>query len=327
MYVHKGNQRIGLNNILPTGWQTPGDQIIISFCICQIESTEKNALANSNKLVTQGDDVWYFTKGKIEYPHPIKLRGHAGEEINADLKMRTIPENYYLITFSKFDDLAIDKQKALIRAESNTILASIVSGINCSNNRIASNVIGFVKNGGTNYTITPTTEVEYTVQEFSGVFLSNEHLEGISNIRFNVNQLPENERNKIILASNWLLKSLRYKNVDSLLAKWIALETLCIEEGTNITPIIDVLSSAYEVTNDQIRNRFGIGKCNGLRGDIVHNGKSPKLKQELLNFLDFILIDCLNEKIGNECKKLSERYIEYIEFDPIAYLDELNDEN
>lgn len=324
MYVHKGEERQGLNNILPAAWQIPGTEILLSFCITQIESTEKAVLDETNKLVTQGDDIWLFTKGRIEYPHPIKLRGHAGEEINADLKMRFLPENYYLITFSKFNDLTTDKQKTIIRAESNSILASIVSGKNCSNNRIASNVIGFIKNEGPNYRITPTTEVEFTTQEFNGVFLGDDYLRGISKLKNDIDQLAENERNKITLAANWLLKSFDYNNVDSLLSKWIALETLCIEEGTNVNAIIDVLSTAYSESNEQIRNKFGIGKCNGLRGDIVHNGKSPKLKPQLLNFLDFILLDCLNEKIGNNCEKLAERYIQRTNFNPIQYLDELN---
>ena len=137
---------------------------------------------------------------------------------------------------------------------------------------------------------------------------THKKIEGITNNNF---------KRKIKLSMSWFNKTVNTKFHEKFMYFWIALEILTMKDGSDVKPLQDLLSKAYNIPHKQLESSFHIGKLFGLRSRIFHNGFNPKLEIQFLHYCDLLYYDALNQILGIECKQLALNYLKSknIDFD------------
>lgn len=128
--------------------------------------------------------------------------------------------------------------------------------------------------------------------------LAHDNLQNIREMSARISK-DEHMANRINLALGWLDDGIARSGVDSLLALWIALETLAMPNTTDVKPVVESLSRAYRISYPEARDRFLVGRLAGLRGEIVHRGRQLNVSK-VLRYLQAVFADVLRENLGIE---------------------------
>lgn len=130
--------------------------------------------------------------------------------------------------------------------------------------------------------------------------LANKHLESMDRPR----------RDRINLALHWHMLSVLDKGIDAFIKSWIALEALAMP-SSDVRPINEKLSEIYNINYKDAGDRFKIGRIQGLRSDVVHNGKRINIDGKLLIYLEAVFVDLLIDELRLEkiyyVKKVMDR--------------------
>jgi len=320
MYFTTNSDRLGLNNIFPEEWQIQNNRFLLAFTISKIKTIQE--IPTAHKILTYGDSIWLLIKASVEYPHAVKIISHEQPVIEGSLRMKTIDEDFYLVAFKKFDRRDYDRQKAIWEVEGNMLHPMNICGINSINSKIASNVIEFEKIDNS-YRLHQVSTVINTTQAIWGADIRTEILRKIPEQYYNTTLLTEAQQNKFNLSQSWFYRSFTLSKLDAFVTKWIALETLCMDSSTNIRPISELLGLAYNIDFNVAKEKFKIGRLFGLRSNIVHNGHSPNITDEFLFFIDFLLVDCFNQKLDKPKLRKAELYLKSINLEIELYLNEI----
>ncbi len=120
----------------------------------------------------------------------------------------------------------------------------------------------------------------------------------------NIESLDEEDRNRVSLALRWYQRiqgrraTETESDVDGFLSLWVALEVLVAPENP-IGSVTSILASIHtDLSFQQIGELFPIGRIFGLRGKILHHGKTPYLEGRLLRFMSAVLVDVLVYKLN-----------------------------
>lgn len=135
-----------------------------------------------------------------------------------------------------------------------------------------------------------------------------------------IQELGEKERNRVRLSLQWYESALYDFGVDSYLKYWIALETLGMPNTSNIKPLHAALGRAYEMTDNEARDRFQIGRLHGLRSAIVHAGAAKPIDIRLLRYVEALYVDILFEYLGLEFERRAESVLNEPDFDLKQFL-------
>ena len=71
----------------------------------------------------------------------------------------------------------------------------------------------------------------------------------------------------------------------------------------------------YQISYDEAKDKFKIGRVQNLRSEIVHTGKLPVFSHALLDYLQAIYVDLLFIKTGLPCSKQAEKILSYLDLD------------
>ena len=113
-----------------------------------------------------------------------------------------------------------------------------------------------------------------------------------------INGLPAAERNRIELSLGWIEQSQRGMNgADSFVKAWIALEILAMPDWDNLTPMNEALAQAYGIGVQEARDRFEVGRLFGLRGQILHAGRTA-VDARVIAYASCLYQDLLRGKLG-----------------------------
>ena len=135
-------------------------------------------------------------------------------------------------------------------------------------------------------------------------------LKNLINTHQEIEKITDNGlKRKIKLSMSWFNKTVNTTFHEKFMYLWIALEILTMKDGSNIKPLKELLSKAYNIPSEQLESSFCIGRIYGLRGRIFHNGFTPNLEFEFLYFCDLLYFDSLNQILGLECKQLALNYL------------------
>jgi hypothetical protein len=118
--------------------------------------------------------------------------------------------------------------------------------------------------------------------------------------------LPEFDRNKVLLSLRWYQMGFGGLGAEKFLMYWIALEALCMKKRTNIQPIREMLSSAYQMLLEDIEKNFRIGRLFEIRGRIVHKGEFIPLHFTYLRYMEALYRDLLFQRLGLPCERRAE---------------------
>ena len=109
---------------------------------------------------------------------------------------------------------------------------------------------------------------------------------------------------RVALALRWLAMAGRERGVDALLKYWIAIETLALPDGdTNVRHAETLLEAGYGLDKVAVRERFGLGRLQGMRSAIVHNGARVRFPGEVGKFLEALFLDLLHVWLGLPCPR------------------------
>lgn len=122
-----------------------------------------------------------------------------------------------------------------------------------------------------------------------------------------VENLEEKISNQIRLASRWI-DSAEHETqpIDEFLKLWFAIEVVSMPDTTNIRPLADRMAKIYDITSNEAKENFYLGRLFGLRSNIVHEGLQPVIHMQLTSFLRAIFYDLLMDTCNLPSKHLSK---------------------
>ena len=120
----------------------------------------------------------------------------------------------------------------------------------------------------------------------------------------------------ISLALRWF-KSAVYETdgISGFVKYWVAIETLAMPDTTNIAPITQMLSDAYEISIEEVRQRFLVGRILNFRSEIIHNGHLGAINANLFRYMEALFSDLLSIKLGLRFEKRTEAILQEPGFD------------
>lgn len=128
--------------------------------------------------------------------------------------------------------------------------------------------------------------------------ISLNRIQAISFANETIKKLNNPDKNRVNLSLRWLEKAIYSKGVDTVIAYWIAIETLAMPDSTNIKPVIELLASAYKLSYAEARDEFQVGRLFRLRGNIIHDGQLFPIQVNLFDYLEALYVDILFEFLG-----------------------------
>lgn len=144
-----------------------------------------------------------------------------------------------------------------------------------------------------------SSDLQLAPQLYDPPNVSDEGLASANTLHVAVEALSTERQARVRLSLRWYAKALQdVQGADSLLNLWIALETLVLEDDTNIAPIKNAIGRTYGITPGQASDRFGIGQIYDLRGKLVHHGDEPPIGPPHIKYFDALYRDVLLDFLG-----------------------------
>jgi len=317
MYLYIDKKQIGLNQIFPKSWQTINEEVKIGFTAFYLKTKVEEKLEVNPVLMEFEDSRIVIFKGVFEYPSKPNFTSFPGESSSGSIANLHSSEANIFICFEKADKSVSDAQLEQSVNKTAVILA-LKYGLNSIIENFITSTTLYAATDKNKYYVTGSARVEILDFELSGVALTNKNLSSIATHleSFSKSQI----KNKISLATNWFLKSLSFTDVDSFLSKWICLETLCMDNSSNIAPIKDLLATIYGISESEVSEQFGIGRIYGLRNEIVHNGHLIEFELSFIYYLNHLVEDCFIHVLGLTPEFKTKQYIDKQGYDIQEYL-------
>lgn len=131
--------------------------------------------------------------------------------------------------------------------------------------------------------------------------------------------LESSMQNRTRLALRWyqrsfgdnrLVRDPKEGDVDDFINCWLALETLAMNETSNIGPIKRMLAQIHELDAQHTGELFPIGRINSLRGKILHEGQIESLRPGLKRFMSDVFVDLLLHALDLPSGRNTARYLD-----------------
>lgn len=209
------------------------------------------------------------------------------ELINEPTLSRTEPGGYLLVLMPVSDEFQGDDVDATAyrqRTESVTGALIALVGRDVAHELLFESLMGLTTKGVANF----TRQIE--IPGWSGQpDLDTENLATIRDASGALSQLEREEQYRFALSLRWFYQSFGNVEVDAFLRLWISLETLA--SGAN--GIRTTLARAYGLDREQAGQEFHIGRFEGIRDRIVHDGEDFPVSSSMLLYLRAVYADVL----------------------------------
>lgn len=128
---------------------------------------------------------------------------------------------------------------------------------------------------------------------------------------------------RVRLALHWFHQALHDDTQDEFIKLWVAVEALAMPDTTNVKPVNEILGASYAITTQDAARQFGVGKLQGLRSRILHNGEQLVIHGNLTNYVRALFTDVLLEVLGLPAQHRADAYMRAPVFSPPFDLDAL----
>jgi hypothetical protein len=216
---------------------------------------------------------------------------------------------------SRIDGVEIGEETYRERAEGALGLLLAFEGRNIAHSRLFEMKAGIAANQLS--AVSPTFENPLT---FPAPDMSPTRLELLVTAGSSIDALSPDVRSRVELSLRWYEQGMASIGIDAFIRLWIAIETLCMPNTTDIRPLVALLARASGLEKSEIRERYKIGRVFGLRGLIVHNGGRPAIHAFLLDFLGAVYGDALAETLGIQTASRISAVFSQPGFDLRSYL-------
>ena len=248
------------------------------------------------RVMVTYDKLIYADISKV-YPKVIDDKRMQIDKSEGGIKETT--KDIYLLLLTPFAIGGIEPNEAQVkeRIRNSVAMLAIFVGRNIVYKKIFSTVIDL-----STADVTAFSPVLENPLWFSKPDISKTRLKTILKAYGVINKLPSADRNRIYLSLRWFESAFYDSGVESFLKYWIALETLSMPDTTNIRPINEIISRAYSLPIEDVRQRFAIGRIYDLRCRIVHDGQVVSINGLLLKYIEELYVDLLIERLRLHCE-------------------------
>lgn len=317
-------KKFKLIDLVPSSWFSQKEGSSIWVTAYRIFRVPKENLISGLKIIDLSNIRAIILYGELKYfdVSQTEIIFVTDDKLNVDLsqaKIKKTPEGAYLLFFLPFD---IDGEKGnetitLQKIHIATGLFAVFNGRNIVYKRVYDNIIELATEKIT--ASGPSVEVPTW---FAQPNVSESRLNIISQADKIIADKPAPEKNRILLSLRWFESALHDGGIDSFLKYWFALETLAMPDTTDIYLINESLSSAYEISHDEARDQFAVGRLFGLRGRIVHEGQIVPIHGRLSDYIEALYVDILLNHLGLPCESKAKSVMDRPDFTLEDYLHE-----
>lgn len=121
---------------------------------------------------------------------------------------------------------------------------------------------------------------------------------------------PDSLRNRVTLSTRWLHAGLLEElGVDAFVKLWVAIEALTMTSDKT-KPLVELLASKYCNDEGWVRSKLKIDRLAQVRGDILHNGKMPTIRGDVLRFMVALYEDALAARLDLQFERRAEPFID-----------------
>lgn len=314
MSSHDNRDPVSLVSFIPDQWFTEPIQSSVWITFFRVYRVSKDELVDGPKTLDLGDVFGIFLHGDLQFPTTILEFDVEGEKlsIRGQAVTKRTGEGDYLVLLTPFtvDGQIGNEAETRERIRTATGLLAAIGGRNVVYERYFDGV----KDLGTGE-VQVTSDVIVNPLVFPIPDLSDHRLGLMSQAERAIRELPDTERNRIALSLRWFEAATYVSGVDSYLRYWIALETLAMPDTSNIRPIREALARAYDLDPGHVTTRFHVGRLFGLRGLIVHEGRTPSIHSAILDYIGAVYADVLFDCLGLESERRAEAVTSEGKFD------------
>jgi len=249
--------------------------------------------------------------GQLNYLDPSQIKYEINKDgvptFTGSANIVATPESGWLVVLQplKVDGVNQGEYKIKSRAGAISSIYSAVNGRNMAFNLYFENEIS-MPNGNPS----ATTDSVINPHSFPKPDVSKDQLDLIYKVGKLIEKSETSQKNKIEISLHWFNEGRKSKGLDEFIKYWIALESLGMPDTTNVRPLNQSISNAYNVSMQVVGDRFGIGKIQGLRSRIVHHGEDVPIHSDLSDYLQGLYIDILFDHLGTISQKRAEKVLE-----------------
>lgn len=229
----------------------------------------------------------------------------------------TSQEGSYLLLVLPFDDSRPSESEVEIRARTEELVGILTSvfGPNIAYNRLFDNVVRIQNNQRSVFGESFRAPTTLPVPD-----ISQERIQIALDAVQNLSELAEDESNRVRLSLRWYSEAQYARGVDLFLKLWFALEALGMSERDNVRSIVESMARAYQLTFDEAKKKFSVGRLFGFRSRIVHQGEIHPIHALLSDFVGALYLDVLFEKLNLPHEGFAARIQNDPEFDLLSFL-------
>ncbi len=275
--------------------------------IGQMKSPRIYDFSNARVIISFGQ-LQYLNAKNIH----VEIDNDGNFKFDGSLQADVTPEGGWLLIVQPYivDGVELNEYEIRARSGSYAALYGAINGRNMAFERVFDNIAAL--SDGKSTASSPSF---INPHAFPRPNLSYEELDLIHKAGKLIDEKEPRERKKFELSLHWFEKGMRSMGLDGFVNYWVALETLGMDDTTNIKPLNKSLARAYEITEQDAANKFGVGKIFGLRSQILHNGEDLAIHQLLSEYLEGLFVDVLFDHLGMVSKRKTQLVLDNPGFD------------
>ena len=117
-------------------------------------------------------------------------------------------------------------------------------------------------------------------------------------IEQHLQRLAPPQRRRMLTALRWADRAARAQGVDAFLAWWTALDALGGAANGSIDSLVDQMAMNYGLSRVEAAARFRLGRLQGLRASLVHEGLPESIPEGLVAYVAAVFSDCARGRCG-----------------------------
>jgi hypothetical protein len=231
-----------------------------------------------------------FISGSLRY-QAVEVVGSVLDQIKIRPQMRETPRGTYVLISAPFAVGEEDGEEPRTR-EAIAAAAGLVSAIKGGGlifEFVFENIFDLESGELTGFTSHQRTPVA-----FGPPRVASEDMTVTAEAAAVLEGLDEPTQGRVALSLHWQHQSVREEGPrNEFIAMWTGIEALAMPDTTNVKPANELLARAYGITARKANDRFGLGRLQGFRSDILHGDSLPGVHADVLGYLRAIFTDLL----------------------------------
>lgn len=258
----------------------------------------------------------YFDTSKGVYP------AHTADAIESDPKLfwwPDLPKTPYVLLLAAYDENAKFQSRDGALAEIGVLagLLNALGGRNLGERQVfelevdleSGNYIG--------------TSGPLVLSYGNPVDLTRSYLDFLSDGIGKLETLADPVKNRARLSLRWFGRALQEQGHDEFVSLWVAVETIAMPNETNVKLAVAALGRIYGITEQAAKARFQLGRLQGLRSDILHEGLMPLIDTDLNRYLEALYRDLFFDYVALDPKRWVDEMISRTNFNVTSYLQKI----